>query len=290
LIERIETKADMRQAVAKAREEGKTIGLVPTMGALHAGHMALVAEACGRADAVVVSIFVNPTQFGPDEDFERYPRRIEGDLRMLDAQSVEYVFVPSVEAMYESAPLVSVNPGPLAARWEGEVRPGHFSGMATAVAKLFGIVRPDTAFFGEKDYQQLAIVRRLALDLDLGVEVVGCQTMRDSDGLALSSRNALLSHDERERARALPHALETAQQAFAQGERDGEALGIAMRHAAGTHAPGAIRLDYAAVVDAETLEPLAVVDRPARAIIAAQVGRTRLIDNCELTVSGGERR
>jgi pantoate--beta-alanine ligase len=283
VIQRLETKSDVRRAVASARAQGKTIGFVPTMGALHSGHMSLVAEACQRTDEVLVSVFVNPTQFGPDEDFERYPRRIDGDLRMLDAEGVEYVFVPTAEAMYESEALVTVDPGPLAQRWEGEVRPGHFSGMATVVAKLFNIVRPDMAFFGEKDYQQLAIVRRLAIDLDMGVDVVGCPTVRDSDGLALSSRNAFLSHEERERARALPHALEAAQQAFAQGERDGEALGIAMRQAAVASAPGALRLDYAAVVDAETLEPLATVDRPARAIIAGQVGGTRLIDNRELT-------
>jgi pantoate--beta-alanine ligase len=286
LIERIETKPDMRSAIARARCEGKTIGLVPTMGALHAGHMALVAEARKRTDVVVVSVFVNPTQFAPDEDLETYPRRIEDDLQMLDAAGVEYAFVPTAQAMYESAPLVVIDPGPLAVRWEGEIRPGHFAGVATVVAKLFGIVRPDAAFFGEKDYQQLAIVRRLASDLDTGVEIVGCPTVRDSDGLALSSRNAFLSREERDRARALPQALDTAQQAFSQGERDGEALGIAMRQAAAAHAPGAIRLDYAAVVDAQTLTPLPVIDRPARAIIAGQVGGTRLIDNRELTVPG----
>jgi pantoate--beta-alanine ligase len=248
--------------------------------------MALVAEARKRTDVVVVSVFVNPTQFAPDEDLETYPRRIEDDLQMLDAAGVEYAFVPTAQAMYESAPLVVIDPGPLAVRWEGEIRPGHFAGVATVVAKLFGIVRPDAAFFGEKDYQQLAIVRRLASDLDTGVEIVGCPTVRDSDGLALSSRNAFLSREERDRARALPQALDTAQQAFSQGERDGEALGIAMRQAAAAHAPGAIRLDYAAVVDAQTLTPLPVIDRPARAIIAGQVGGTRLIDNRELTVPG----
>jgi pantoate--beta-alanine ligase len=286
LIELIETKPGVRSAIAKARCEGKTIGLVPTMGALHAGHMALVAEACARTDAVVVSVFVNPLQFAPGEDFERYPRPIEDDLRMLDGEGVEYAFVPSAEEMYGSAPIVTVDPGPLALRWEGEVRPGHFAGMATVVAKLFCIVRPDAAFFGEKDYQQLAIIRRLASDFDTGIEIVGCPIVRDSDGVALSSRNAFLSREERDRARALSQALETAQQAFSQGERDGEALGIAMRQAAMACAPGAIRLNYAAVVDAETLEPLPIVDRPARAIIAGQVGATRLIDNRALTVSG----
>lgn len=286
MIERIETKSDMRSAVAKARCEGKTIGLVPTMGALHAGHMSLVAEARKRTDAVVVSVFVNPTQFAPGEDFERYPRRIDDDLRMLDAEGVEYAFVPGTEEMYGSAPIVTVDPGPLAVRWEGEVRPGHFAGMATVVAKLFCIVRPDAAFFGEKDYQQLAIIRRLASDFDTGIELVGCPIVRDCDGVALSSRNTFLSREEHDRARALSQALEVAQQAFSQGERDGEALGIAMRQAAMACAPGAIRLDYAAVVDAETLEPLPVIDRPARAIIAGQVGGTRLIDNRELTATG----
>jgi pantoate--beta-alanine ligase len=282
VIERIASKAEMRSAVAEARREGKTIGLVPTMGALHAGHLSLVHAACQRTDFVVVSIFVNPTQFGLNEDFERYPRRIEADIEMLAAEGVEIAFVPSTETMYGSGALVTVDPGPLAQRWEGEVRPGHFAGMATIVAKLLGIVRPDLAFFGEKDYQQLVIVKRMATDLDLGAGIVGCPIVRDRDGLALSSRNAFLSAAERAHALALPESLDAAVTQLAWGQTDAEALGLAMREAASARAPGALTLDYVAVVDAETLEPLEVVDRPARAIIAGRVGSTRLIDNCAL--------
>jgi len=283
VIERIASKAEVRSAIAQAKREGKTVGLVPTMGALHAGHISLVHAACERTDLVVVSVFVNPTQFGPGEDFERYPRDIDGDIAMLAAEGVEIVFAPSTEAMYGAGALVGVDPGPLARRWEGEVRPGHFTGVATVVAKLLGIVRPDLAFFGEKDYQQLAIVRRMALDLDLGTGIVGCPIVRDRDGLALSSRNAFLSAEERAAALALPAALEAAAEALAWGEVGGEALGEAMRAAVAAHSPGAVALDYAAVVDAETLEPLAVVDRSARAIVAGRVGATRLLDNCPIS-------
>ena len=283
MIERIEGKSEIRAAMADACRAGKTIGLVPTMGALHKGHLSLVEAARERADVVVVSVFVNPTQFGPDEDLDRYPRHIDDDMELLAAHGVDFVFTPTVETMYGSGALVTVDPGPLAKRWEGEVRPGHFSGVATVVTKLLNIVRPDFAFFGEKDFQQLAVVTRMVADLDLGAEVVACPIVRDVDGLALSSRNAFLSADDHDRALALPEALEAAAQALSWGERSGEALGIVMRQAAATRAPGALTLDYAAVVDARTFEPLATVDRPARAIIAGRVGTTRLIDNLALT-------
>jgi len=282
VIERISSKSEMRAAVAEARREGKTVGLVPTMGALHLGHLSLVHSACERTDIVVASIFVNPMQFGPGEDFARYPRRVEGDIELLAAEGVELVFTPSVEEMYAPGPHVTVDPGPLAARWEGEVRPGHFAGVATVVTKLFSIVRPDLAFFGEKDFQQLAVIKRLALDLDLGVGVVGCPVLRDATGLALSSRNAFLSAEDLDHALALSTALEAAAHALAWGERGGEAIAFAMREAAADKAPGALTLDYAAIVDPETLEPLIRVDGPARAIIAGRVGSTRLIDNCAL--------
>ena len=287
MIERIASKSEMRAAIAEARLGGKTVGLVPTMGALHRGHLSLVAAARERTDIVVVSIFVNPTQFAQGEDFEHYPRRIEEDVEMLGDEGVDLVFTPSVDTMYVGDPLVTVDPGPQAKRWEGEVRPGHFTGVATVVTKLFSIVRPDLAFFGEKDYQQLTVLKRMTLDLDLGVGVIGCPIVRDIDGLALSSRNAYLSLDERDHALALPEALEAAAQSLAWGERDGTALDIIMRQAAGERAPGALTLDYAAIVDPETLEPMAVVDRPARAIIAGRVGKTRLIDNCELVPTPG---
>jgi pantoate--beta-alanine ligase len=287
MIERISSKSEMRSAIAEARRDGKTVGLVPTMGALHAGHLSLVHAACERCDIVVISIFVNPTQFGAGEDFERYPRHVEGDIEMLAAEGVELVFTPGADEMYGSGALVTVDPGPLAVHWESEARPGHFVGVATIVTKLFAIVRPDLAFFGEKDYQQLAIIKRLAADLDLGVGVVGCPTVRDADGLALSSRNAFLSAEDRDHALALSEALEAAAHAAAWGERDTEALVIRMREAAGAKAPGALTLDYAAVVDPETLEPVAHLDAPARAIIAGRVGSTRLIDNCVLVPSAG---
>ena len=276
----------LRNAITALREDGP-LALVPTMGALHEGHLSLVRAACARTDLVVVSIFVNPTQFGPGEDFERYPRQIEADLNLLDSEGVEIAFTPSVQGMYGDGPQVTVDPGPLANRWEGEVRPGHFDGMATVVAKLFNIVRPDLAFFGEKDYQQLKIIQRMNRDLDLGLGVIGCPIVREHDGLALSSRNAYLSADERTSALALAEALEAAASALAWGQSSGGELEAAMRDAAKQRSDGAVELDYAAVVDAETLEPLAVVDRPARAIIAGRVGRTRLIDNCPLAPPAG---
>jgi pantoate--beta-alanine ligase len=284
VIEQIASKAEMRSAVAQACREGHTVGLVPTMGALHAGHLSLVAAARERTDLVVVSIFVNPTQFGPGEDFGRYPRRIDEDIEMLAGEGADIVFTPSTQTMYGDGALVTVDPGPLAARWEGEVRPGHFAGVATIVAKLLSLTRPDLAFFGEKDFQQLAIVKRMVHDLDLGAGIVGCQTVRDHDGLALSSRNAFLSAEGRHHALALAEALEAAAQALVWGERSGEALATVMREAAEAHAPGAIALDYAAAVDPLTLEPLDRVEGTARAIIAGRVGSTRLIDNCALAV------
>jgi pantoate--beta-alanine ligase len=249
---------------------------------LHDGHLSLVKAACARTSLVIVSIFVNPTQFVAGEDFELYPRRIDEDLKLLAADGVEIAFTPSAETMYAEDAQVTVDPGPLASRWEGAVRPGHFSGMATVVAKLFNIVRPDLAFFGEKDYQQLRIVHRMARDLDLGVGVIGLPTVRDADGLALSSRNAYLSAEERAAALALPEALDAAAEALAWGETDAAALEAAMRSRVAEHAGAAVALDYVAVVDPDTLEPVATVGRPARALIAGRVGATRLIDNCPL--------
>lgn len=288
MIERIASKLEMRSAIGEARREGKTVGFVPTMGALHAGHLSLVQAASERTDLVVVSIFVNPTQFAPGEDFERYPRRVDDDVKLLQAEGVDLVFTPTAETMYDDDAVVTVDPGPLAKRWEGEVRPGHLTGVATVVAKLLNIVRPDLAFFGEKDFQQLAVVKRMALDLDLGARIVGCPTVRSEDGLALSSRNAFLSPQDRHHALALSTALESAAQALAWGEFSGEALDFAMRDAAAARAPGAMTLDYAAVVDPETLEPVVTVDRPVRALIAGRVGSVRLIDNCLLTPPDGE--
>jgi len=282
VIERIASKGEVRSAVASARREGKTVGLVPTMGALHEGHLSLVQAACKRTDVVVVSIFVNPTQFAPGEDFERYPRDIAADLELLSADGVELVFTPSVGEMYGSGVEATVDPGPLAARWEGEIRPGHFSGVATVVAKLFNIVRPDLAFFGEKDYQQLRIVTRMTEDLDLGVGIVGCPIVRDATGLALSSRNAYLTPDQRRAALALPEALEAAAAGLSWGDFDPRALEAAMVATVARVGGGVVDLEYAALVDALTLEPATSLAAPVRAIIAGRLGATRLIDNCEL--------
>lgn len=282
MIERIASKSEVRSAIAAARREGKTVGLVPTMGALHEGHLSLVHAACKRTDVVIVSIFVNPTQFAPGEDFERYPRDIEADLEMLGAYGVDLVFTPSVEEMYGSGVETTVDPGPLAARWEGEIRPGHFGGVATVVAKLLNIVRPDLAFFGEKDYQQLRVVTRMTEDLDLGVGIVGCPIIRDATGLALSSRNAYLTPEQRAAALALPEALEAAAAGLAWGELDPRALEAAMVATVARVSGGVVDLEYAALVNARTLESAVSLDTPVRAIVAARVGATRLIDNCAL--------
>jgi len=287
VIERISSKSELRSAVAEARREGKTVAFVPTMGALHSGHLSLVRAAFSRADFVVVSIFVNPTQFAPGEDYERYPRRTEADIELLSAEGVAIVFTPSAETMYGADPRVTVNPGSLARLWEGEVRPGHFGGMATVVTKLLGIVRPDLAFFGEKDYQQLRIAERVARDLDLGVGIVGCPIARDPDGLAISSRNVFLTAEERAAALALSEALAATVEAAAWGELDGDALAALMRETAIARGGELLSLDYAAVVLPETLEPVGTLAVPSRAIIAARVGTTRLIDNCEIAPSHG---
>jgi len=284
VIERVASIEELRQAVSSARREGKTVGFVPTMGALHAGHLSLVHAACRRTGFVVVSVFVNPTQFGPGEDFDRYPRDLDRDLELLSAEGVEVVFTPSIEVMYgpeaDRGLAVSVDPGPLGERWEGAARPGHFRGVATVVTKLLDIVRPDLAFFGEKDYQQLVLVRRIVRDLNIPSGIVGCPIVRDQDGLALSSRNVYLTADERQRALALSRALEAAAEALAWGESSGDELASVMR--AALEAMPGVDVDYAVVVDPETLRPLDVVDRPARALVAGRVGAVRLIDNCML--------
>ncbi|NTU72380.1 MAG: pantoate--beta-alanine ligase [Coriobacteriia bacterium] len=280
---RVGSKAEVRAAVAGIRATGSTVGFVPTMGALHDGHLSLVRDAKQRCDTVIVSIFVNPTQFAPGEDFERYPRRIEEDSALLQTAGADLVWTPSTDQMYAPDAQVTVEPGALAARWEGEVRPGHFVGVATVVAKLLNVVQADVACFGEKDFQQLAIVRRLALDLDMGCEIIGCPIIRDSNGLALSSRNAYLSAEERAAGLSLPAALEAAHAAVGLGERDGRRLEAIMREAVAAHAGDAMALDYAAVVDPSTLEPLERVGEVGRAIIAGRVGATRLLDNRALT-------
>ncbi len=279
-MERVASKEEARQTIAGARRESKTIALVPTMGALHEGHLSLVRAACKRAGYVAVSIFVNPTQFGPAEDFETYPRDLDRDLGLLKAEGVDLVFTPVAETMYAADAQVTVDPGPLAVRWEGQVRPGHFTGVATIVTKLLTIIRPDLAFFGEKDYQQMRIVERVVRDLDIPATVVKCPIVREPDGLAMSSRNMRLDADARASALALCEALEAAARMLARGETSGEALQSVMAAEVASR-PG-IELDYAAVVDPLTLEPMPVVDRLARGLVAGRVGPIRLIDNAPL--------
>ena len=264
----------LRAAVAKFRADGETVALVPTMGALHAGHLALVAAARRAGARVVASIFVNPKQFGPAEDLARYPRQEGADAVMLAEAGCDLLWLPGVEAMYPAGFATNVSVAGVSAPFDGAARPGHFDGVATVVAKLFNQVRPDLAFFGEKDWQQLQVVRRMAADLDLGVEIVGVPTERDADGLALSSRNAYLSADERARAAALPQVMTEAARRIGAGE-DGEA---ALAEARSTLKAADFAIDYLALADAETLDT-PVPGRPRRLLAAARLGRTRLIDN-----------
>ena len=275
--------AELRAALA-ARPG--PVGLVPTMGYLHEGHASLARRARAENATVVMSVFVNPTQFGPNEDYTRYPRDLARDRAIAAAAGVDVLWVPTVEDMYPPGAQTWVEVEGLSRRWEGERRPGHFRGVATIVLKLFLATRAAHAYFGEKDYQQLLVVRQMAADLLTGVEVVAGPTVREPDGLALSSRNAYLSAADRAEAVALHEALTRAQALLAAGERGGAALEAAMRAALAAH-PG-IELDYAAVVDAATLEPLGRIDRPARTLLAARVGGVRLIDNCELSAVSGQ--
>ena len=277
----VRTRAEVRAAVAEARAHGQRIGLVPTMGYLHAGHLSLVDRAREAAEWVAMSIFVNPLQFGPSEDLARYPRDLERDLELARQRGVELVFAPEAEEMYPGGePQVTVSPGPLADRLEGEVRPGHFRGVLTVVAKLFGIVRPDVAVFGQKDFQQAALIRRMALDLDLPVQVEVAPTVREPDGLAMSSRNVYLSAEERERALALSRGLDRCRVRFAAGERDAAVLRAELWSA--LEVPG-VEAEYAVVVDPLTLEPVRTARADSVALVAARVGRTRLIDNAVLS-------
>jgi pantoate--beta-alanine ligase len=246
------------------------------MGALHAGHVALVVEAKKRADKVAASIFVNPAQFGAGEDFGRYPRREAEDSAMLEQAGCDLLWAPSVSDIYPDSFATKVSVAGVSERWEGEARPGHFDGVATIVAKLLLSVRPDIALFGEKDFQPLAVIRRMAADLDLRVEIVGVPTVREADGLALSSRNVYLSADERERAIALPNALNVARE----GIRSGTPVRSALQQAKQSLVDaGFLRIDYLALVDAATLEPLDEPSGEMRLIAAAVIGSTRLIDN-----------
>lgn len=266
----------LKKMVNASRSAGKRIALVPTMGALHAGHMALVTKAKALADDVIVSIFVNPIQFGPNEDLSRYPRQEAQDAALLEDAGVTGLWLPGVEVMYPQGFATTISVAKLGDGLCGAARPGHFDGVATVVAKLLTQVQPDIAVFGEKDWQQLAIIRRMALDLNVGVEIVGAPIVRDVDGLALSSRNAYLSADERRAALALPHVLQEAGAQIEAGARIGLALDQAKNKLLQA---GFASVDYVALVDSASLEPLETLDREARMLAAARIGTTRLIDN-----------
>src|SRR5215468_1920998 len=263
----------MRIVSEELRRDGRRIALVPTMGYLHAGHVALLEAGRRRSDALVLSIFVNPIQFGPSEDLARYPRDLEGDLAKARAAAVDWAFMPDDHAMYPSPPLTRVHVDRLTDGLCGPRRPGHFDGVATVVSKLFHLVQPHVAIFGEKDFQQLAVVRRMVRDLDFGIEIVGVPTVREPDGLAMSSRNAYLSADERKDALSLSRGLAAAEARFRAGERDAAQLIEAARgELAG-------RVDYVELRDAESLELVPTVERPVVLALAVFIGKTRLIDN-----------
>jgi len=272
----VRTLADMRQA--RAALPG-SVGLVPTMGYLHDGHLSLVRRARSECDHVVVSIFVNPTQFGPHEDYHRYPRDEARDLSLLEGEAVDLVFLPSAEEMYPPGFCTWVEVrGPLAEVLEGASRPGHFRGVATVVLKLFNLVQPHRAYFGEKDAQQLRVVRRMVADLDVPVEIVACPTVRDPDGLAMSSRNVYLSKEQREQALALPRCLELARRLIVdEGVRDAAAVRARLTEFLRC-SPG-VELDYVSLAHPETLEEVQRIEGPVLVLLAAKVGSARLIDN-----------
>jgi len=271
------TIAETRAAVRELRAAGRSIGLVPTMGALHAGHLWLVRAARAQCDAVVVSIFVNPTQFGPNEDFAKYPRTWDADCAMLESEGVDLIFAPGAEEMYPAGASTLVGVEGVSDRLDGVSRPGHFRGVSTVVAKLFLIVAPDKAFFGQKDAAQVAVLRKMVRDLNFDLELVVCPIVREADGLALSSRNRYLSVEERRQALVLSRALGRVEEKIAQGVMEsaaliGEALAVIGQEPS-------VRVDYCRIVDPDSLEDVADVRAGALAAVAAWVGSTRLIDN-----------
>ncbi len=278
------TVAEMHAACRSLRNAEQPLGLVPTMGALHAGHLSLVAAARAECDAVVASIFVNPTQFGPGEDYEAYPRDFDEDCRKLESAGVHALFAPPVEEMFAPGNSTFVDTGELGTRLDGASRPGHFRGVATIVARLFHIVRPDRAYFGQKDAAQAAVLRRMVRDLNFQVQLIVCPIVREPDGLALSSRNRYLSASERSRALILSRTLAAARQQADQGEMRAEVLCAAMRTTFA--ADPEVRVDYAAVVDPDTLLPVDEISHGALVAVAAWIGSTRLIDNMLLAPRG----
>jgi pantoate--beta-alanine ligase len=267
----------MKQIARQARAEGRPVGLVPTMGALHEGHMALVRAAMTECNPVIASIFVNPTQFGPSEDFQKYPRTFEADRARLEEAGVSYLFAPQADEMYPKGYRTWVTVEGLSDCLEGRARPGHFRGVTTVVLKLLEIVQPQKAFFGRKDAQQARLIQQMARDLHLDSEIAVCPIVREADGLAMSSRNAYLSPDERRAATVLHRALSDSRQSIERGERDAMRLAAAMRDK--IRSEPLAQLDYAELVDAETLEQVSRLRGTCLALLAARFGATRLIDN-----------
>jgi len=267
----------MQLIAREVKRGGKRLGFVPTMGALHAGHISLVKTARQQCDVVAASIFVNPLQFGPNEDFAKYPRTFERDCEMLTAEGVAHLFAPTKDTMYPPDAKTIVEVNELSEKLDGRSRPGHFKGVTTVVAKLFNIVQPDKAFFGQKDAAQVAIIRRMVRDLNMDVEVVVCPIVREADGLALSSRNTYLNPQQRKQALVLSRALNRIQFLYDEGDRNAASL---IEHGKGIIAeePGA-KLDYLEIVDRDSLEPIETISKGALVAIAAWVGSTRLIDN-----------
>jgi len=271
---------EMRSVSRAAQSAGHRLGLVPTMGALHEGHLSLVRAAQTHSNVVAVSIFVNPLQFGPNEDFSQYPRTFDRDREFLEKEGVDLIFAPSAAEMYPNGAVTYVNVEGLSDRLDGKSRPGHFRGVMTVVAKLFHIIAPDVAFFGQKDAAQIAVIRRMVRDLDMAVEIVACPIVREPDGLAMSSRNAYLNREQREQALVLHRALVEVEERFNQGERNAPCLietGANVLRQEPT-----VRADYLELVNPDTLEPAATVTQDALVAIAAYLGTTRLIDNVVL--------
>ena len=276
-MEIVRTVSWMKQIGRAARHEDRILGFVPTMGALHKGHASLIQAAKAQCAPVVVSIFVNPKQFGPAEDFQKYPRTLESDRTLLESLGVDYLFAPPAEEIYPQSFRTLVNVEGLGNRLEGRSRPGHFQGVATVVLKLFEIVQPRFAYFGRKDAQQCRVVQQMAADLNLDTEIVVSPIVREPDGLALSSRNAYLSPDDRRAATALFHSLEAVKAEIGAGQRDAAHLIATARHLLDSE-PG-LKTDYVEIVDAESLEPVTVLRKRSLVLIAAHAGKTRLIDN-----------
>jgi pantoate--beta-alanine ligase len=273
----IESSQEAQRIITGWRSQGAKVGLIPTMGALHAGHLSLVQRSIDECEFTVASIFVNPTQFGPNEDFSKYPRTLEEDLNSLEKHGIDLVFVPTQRELYPTGFSTYIQPPELARELEGQFRPGHFRGVATVVLKLFNILPASASYFGQKDYQQLAVIRRMVIDLNIPIEIIGCPTVREPDGLAMSSRNRYLTNDDRAKAIGLWSALNSAAELYAGGQRDASIIELSMHDKLRHH--GIDSIDYARVVDGDSLLPLSPCSQCAVALIAVKVGNTRLIDN-----------